>query len=1081
MIAFRKYSVVLLLGLLLGPAGLEAANKANSVQMKFFEMRVRPLLAEHCYSCHGPDKQKAGLRLDSLEAIQKGSRHGAVVESGKPDGSLLITAVRRTDPDLQMPPKKALNAEQVKDLENWVQLGMPWPETKATHGGKGGGHQFTDEDRSWWAFQPVKKVSPPKADASAGIVKNELDPFVLRKLQKAGLKQAPLADRRSLVRRLYYQVLGVPPTAEEVEKFVNDQSTTPYEDFVDRLLADPRYGQNWGRYWLDVVRYAESDGYRQDAYRNEIWRYRDYVVKAFNEDMPYKQFLMEQLAGDEIAPEDPEVLVATGFLRLGVYEYNLRDAEGQWKLITDELTDTVGDVFLGMGMGCARCHDHKFDPILQKDYYRLQAFFKPLLWRDDIPLTKQAEIKTYHAALKKWEEKNRELLDKIEAIEGPARIKQENKSVTMFPNEVQAMYRKPKEERTAYENQIADLVHRQVLFEYTRLKNGIPKDKHEEWEKLKKQLQDLTGSKPKALPGGMLAMDAEGEIPPTSIPGSRREEIIEPGILSILDPSPIKVNHAKVAREGSSGRRLALAEWLADDENPLTARVMVNRIWQHHFGTGLAANTSDFGRLGEAPSHPELFDWLTADFVKHGWKLKHLHKKILMSATFRQSTTPVSLEMAMKVDPTNRMLWRFPPRRLRAEEIRDSMLTVSGELKKKESGKSVSGNDPYRAVFTRLLRNSPDPLLETFDAPTGFSSEAKRNLTTTAIQSLLMINGAWTSKRASVMAGRLVKTHKGNHKKMVETAFHECFGRKPRTEEVEGALGFIKQQLGMIEPKKSNGAEADSFLDNPEMQLWGTAFNMEDKRKHAVLRLNKDVEPFAKGNFTVEAIVYHRTMFKDASVRVIAAEWNGSNSSRGWNLGVTSEKSAYRPRNLILQLVGDDVNGKVKYEVVASDLRIPSNKPYYVSASVDFEKGTATFFARDMSYDESELETAVVKHSIRGGCVNPPVQFTLGGRDNASRTSNWDGLIDDVRLTRGTLTNEDDLLIYNPNNLVVKNTRAMWRFSRADERGLGADLSPENHLLELVSKGNSQAGPLQLAMTDFCHVLLNSNEFIYLD
>ncbi len=1070
-----------LFGLLLA-FSLPVRGEDAAAQMKFFEMKVRPVLAENCYQCHGEKKQKADLRLDSLSAIQKGSRHGDIVVPGKPEESLLIKVVRREDPDLQMPPKKALKSHEVEALEKWVAMGMPWPETaKGTRSGSKG-HVFSDEDRNWWAFQPVKEVKPPRISDQAAKVLNPVDQFVVDKLKEAKLSQAPMADRRTLVRRLYFNILGVPPTPKEVEAFVNDTSTTPYEDLVDRLLEDPRYGQNWARYWLDVVRYAESDGYRQDAYRDEAWRYRDYVIKAFNEDMPYKQFVREQLAGDEIAPDDPEVMVATSFLRLGVYEYNLRDAEGQWKLIQEELTDTVGDVFIGMGMGCARCHDHKFDPILQKDYYRLQAFFKPMIWRDDIPLATEEEIADHQAVLAKWEEKNADFLARLEALEGPARKKMENAAVTRFPDAVQAMYNKPAEERTAYENQIADLVYRQVLWEYSRLKNGIPKDKHEEWEKLKKDLQDLQATKPKDLPGGMLATDAPGRIPVAMIPGDRRKEAIAPGILSILDKDPMKIDATLSAREGSSGRRLALANWLTRDDNPLSGRVIVNRIWQHYFGTGLAANTSDFGRLGEAPSHPELLDWLTKDFVENGWSLKHLHKQILMSATFRQASQNEVAGLAMNTDPGNRLLWKFPARRLRAEEIRDAMLTVSGELKDKESGRSNSANDPYRAVFTRLLRNSPDPLLESFDAPTGFSSQSKRNLTTTAIQSLLMINGAWTSKRAASMASEMMDEHKGNRQKIVDDVFRLCMGRSASRDEMTASLDFIETQLGMIEPEKKDVLnEADSFLDNPEMQRWGTAFDIKDSRNHAVLRMQSGHEPIAGDNFTIEAIIYHRTMFPNASVRTIAAEWDGSTKSRGWNFGVTSAKSAYRARNLIVQLIGDDAYGKLKYEVVASDLRIPSDKPYYVSAAVDFKNGTVTFHARDMSYDESELQKAVVKHSLRGGCVNPDRRFTIGGRDNARGVSNWDGLIDDVRLTRGLVDEEDDLMIYNLNDMIRKDTIGLWRFSRADERGLRADSSPLSRTLHLVQKGDSGSSPLKLALTDFCHVMLNSNEFIYLD
>ncbi|PQO45382.1 PSD1 and planctomycete cytochrome C domain-containing protein [Blastopirellula marina] len=1051
---------------------LTAAEKDDA---HFFETKVRPLLAQHCFECHGPKEQKSDLRLDRRGHFLKGGSGGPIVEPGKPDESELIASVKYET--YEMPPKGQLPDEQIAILETWVERGAFWPETE---GDVREDELFTKEDLAWWAFQPVTRPEVPPADAAT--VQNSIDHFILAKLADEQIPAAPPAEKRDLIRRLYFDMLGVPPTPEEINAFVNSKDEDAYEKLVDQVLADARYGQRWATHWLDLVRYADSDGYRQDAYRPNAWRYRDYVVKSLNEDKSYKQFMQEQLAGDEIAPNDPDALVATHFLRGGVYEYNSRDAKGQQVLISDELTDTVGDVFLGMGIACAHCHNHKYDPILRDDYYRLQAFFKPMVWKDDVPLVSDEEQANYHAALAEWEAKHQELLDKIEAIEGPARKKMERKAVTMFPEEIQVMYWKPKEERNTYENQIHYLVYDQVKFEYSRLKNGIPKEDRPKWEALKKELQGFLTTKPKPLPVASVAGDADGTIAPTTIPDDRSRREIPPGFLTILDPNNAEINADSVPAETTSGRRTALARWLSRDDNPLSPRVIVNRVWQYHFGTGLSANASDFGRLGEAPSHPQLLDWLTSEFIDNGWHLKPLHRDILLSATYRQSSLVDMPEKAALVDPKNRLLWKFPARRLEAEQIRDAMLAVSGELGDKSDGPASSSNSTSRSIFTKKMRNSPDALLDSFDAPKGFASVAQRNSTTTATQSLLMFNGDWTLKRAEAMAKRLDREFGNNYAAMIRDSFLRGFGREPSDAELEASVSFIEEQIAYNEKLAKASQEeipSTALVDEPQMQRWSTAFQINDSKPHELLTL-PETKSLPSHNFTIEAIVFPRKLFPDASVRTIAARWNGSNSTPGWNFGITSEKSAYRPRNLILQLIGNDQSGKVKYEVVASNLRIPSDKPYYVAAAVDFDAGTATFFARDMSYDESELETAVVKHSIVGRCGTESLRFTVGGRD-AKSPHNFDGLIDDVRLTRTAITDPKKIMINDPNNLVTEDTVAMWRFVRSDAEGPLSDVQ-DKHPLQLSLRSKSGGlSPVLVALGDYCHVLLNSSEFQFVD
>jgi len=1064
---------LLLLAGMISPA-LAADNDKQAI---FFEKKVRPLLAQHCFECHGAEEQKSDLRLDRRSHFMKGGSGGPIVIPGKPDESELLAAVKFES--YEMPPSGQLPDDQIAILETWVKNGAYWPE----HPGEPREDElFSEEDRAWWAFQPVARPDVPKADKDA-ITHNPIDHFILAKLKEEKLAAAPPAEPRDLIRRLYFDMLGVPPTPEEVSAFVNDPSPAAYEELVDKVLADPRYGQRWATHWLDIVRYADSDGYRQDAYRPLAYRYRDYVIKSLNEDKSYKQFMTEQLAGDEVAPDDPDALVATYFLRAGVYEYNSRDAEGQQVLINDELTDTVGDVFLGMGIACAHCHNHKFDPILRDDYYRLQAFFKPLVWKNSHTLASAEEQKKYEHELSQWEAKHQDLIDQIAEIEKKPREVAQKRAVEMFPEEVQEMYWKPVDERDSYENQIYYLVQEQVQFEYDRLQNRIPKDKKQTWEDLKKKLQDVLSSKPKRPPVADIAGDAAGTIAPTTIPDERSQREIKPGFLTILDPSDAEIDRSSVANPQSSGRRATLAKWLCRDDNPLAPRVIVNRVWQYHFGTGLSSNASDFGRLGEPPTHPELLDWLTSQFIENGWRLKPLHRQILLSATYRQSSLIDVPEVAKMTDPQNRLLWRFPARRLEAEQIRDAMLAVSGELQTRTSGPASSSNSTVRTVYTKKMRNSPDALLDSFDAPTGFASVAQRNATTTATQSLLMFNGDWTLKRSEAMAKRLNRQYGTDYEAIVRESFRECFSRMPQPEEIEAAVAFIEEQVAYnreLTKAKSDDLPSTALLDEPQMQRWTTAFNISDKTAHQFLTL-PDTKSLPSDNFTIEALVFNRTLFKDASVRTIAAHWNGSNSTPGWNFGITSTKSAYRPRNLILQLIGKDKSGQVKYEVIPSNIRIPSDKPYYVAASVDYDAGTATFYARDMSYDESELETVVVNHSIVDGAASNSLRFSVGGRDSQS-PHNWDGLIDEVRLTSGAIQDESQILINTPNEPVTKDTVGMWQFVRSDRNGPLAATENAERELELSRRSDRRGlGPVLIALSDYCHVLLNSGEFQFVD
>ena len=670
---------------------------------------------------------------------------------------------------------------------------------------------FSEEERSYWFFQPVKRPEVPVVKKGEWC-RNEIDHFILAELEREGLAPAGEANRRTLIRRLYVDLIGLPPDAGEVKAFEEDLSADAYEKVVERLLESPRYGERWAQHWLDLVRYAESDGYRADAYRPEAWRYRDYVIRSLNEDKPYDEFVMEQLAGDEIAPDDPEVLVATGYLRHWIYEHNQRDVRGQWSDILADVTDVTGEVFMGMGMGCARCHDHKFDPIRQSDYYRLQAFFAPMLPRTDLSLGTAKQRAEYEARLREWKSAAAEVLAEIEEIERPHREAVIEQIRIKFPDDIKEMWDRAPEERGPLESQLAELAYRQLYTEggtfEGKIAGRIKGEEKERWEALREKLKEFDELKPRPLPEAFIVTDVGPEAPATFIPGREKGARFEPGVPVVLGmdwcfAEPIRGNGR------STGRRSALARWLTRGDNPLTARVMVNRIWQHHFGRGIVGTANDFGRLGERPTHPELLDWLASEFVRRGWSVKEMHRLMVSSATYRQSAVGGGREGKMK-DPENRLYWRMGPRRMEAEQIRDALLLVSGELDLKMGGPGVKSTTARRSVYLQVFRNKRDALLEVFDVPDGYRSMARRNVTTTPPQALLMMNGDWVLGRAQTLAERLLEDEPEWPEEVVEAAYLRVFGREPRSEERAVGMRFLGEQRDRVlqESSAAGGEEA---------------------------------------------------------------------------------------------------------------------------------------------------------------------------------------------------------------------------------------------------------------------------------
>ncbi|MFO0824394.1 MAG: DUF1549 domain-containing protein [Gemmataceae bacterium] len=1049
------------------------AAEPTKEQAEFFEKKVRPILAEKCYNCHSEaqKKNKGGLVVDSLAGLLQGGDSGATLVPGDPDKSKLIEAVRYKNDDLKMPPKEKLSDGDIDTLVKWVKMGAPWPNAGKTTNRRVPG-KITDEDRKWWAFQPVVAPALPTIQNPKLEIRNDIDRFVLAKLEQSKLTPAPEAERRVLIRRVTLDLTGLPPTPEEVEAFVVDKDPQAYEKLVDRLLASARFGERSARLWLDLVRYADSDGYRIDDYRPHAWRYRDYVIRAFNNDKPYDRFVQEQLAGDELFPGDPEALIATGYLRHWIYEYNQRDVRTQWNLVLDDITDTTGDVFLGMGMQCARCHDHKFDPILQKDYFKLRAFFSGLLPRQDLIAATEKEQVAHAEKLKEWEAKTAELRAELAKIEAPYRMKAAEEAITKFPPDIQAMIRKPVAERTTLEHQLAELAYRQVYYEFDRLERNLKGADKERALAIRRELAAFDKLKPPPLPVAFGATDVGQKAADVTIP-KKGDAVIEPGFLTLLDEKPAAIRQLP----NSSGRRSALAKWLTDPKNPLAARVMVNRLWQQHFGRGLAANTSDFGRLGDAPTHPELLDWLAAEFVssKQPWSLKHMHRLMVTSAAYRRSATHPDPKQGRLTDPENKLLWRGGVRRLDAEQIRDSLFAVTGELDLHAGGPGTPATEPRRSVYSRIMRNTRDPLLDVFDAPYWFSSASSRDTTTTPVQSLLLFNSQTLLQRSRALSERLSR-EEPDESKRIQRLYQLAFGRSPSSEELSTARNFLVEQAKRIDPRKSGSAAAE-FVGGKIPYRDGQAAEVK-LGSHPGFEV-PHADHFPKADFTIEAFIYPQSIADTGAVRTVAAKWDGDAKHAGWVFGVTGKKSRRKPQTVVLQMFGKKTDDTFGEEAVFSDQHVALNKPYYLAAAVTLAKnkepGQVVFYLKDLSNDDEPLLTAKMKHTVVSGIQNK-MPMTIGSRGSKGE-SGFDGLVDDVRISDSSLGVDQLLFTREGTN---KSTVGYWQFEAKpnvfkDASGHGYDIRP----VAVAGKGTRDVN--KAAWVDLCHVLLNASEFLYVE
>jgi hypothetical protein len=607
-------------------------------------------------------------------------------------------------------------------------------------------------------------------------------------------------------------LIGLPPSVAELDAFLADHSPQAFEKQVDRFLNSPAYGERQALPWLDVVRFAESDGFKADDFRPNAWRYRDYVIRSFNADKPFNRFIEEQLAGDELFPEEPDATIATGFLRHYPVEYNAVNLEQRRQETLNDITDATGQAFLGITLGCAKCHDHKFDPITQEDYYRIQAFFAG--WKEvEVPLIPSAERVAFDERLKAWEEKTADIRQQMQELEKPYREKFYKQRLGRFPDEYARLADVLDEKRTPLEQQIAAMVEKQVYAEDKGMFGGMKPPEKERYAALKKQLADA-GPQPQPPATAMAFHDVGRAVPPTYVlkrgNWNKRGPEVRPGFLSAFDDhfaEPCATTDGK-----STGRRTALANWIASPKNPLTARVIVNRVWQQHFGRGIVASSGDFGAQGDRPTHPELLDWLASEFTSHGWSLKHLHRIIVLSDAYQQGTAFNS--SAAAIDPANNLLWRMNRRRLDGETLRDAILSVAGTLNPKAGGPSMYpelpaevkasagvwpvSTDPAernrRSVYVCVRRNLRYPLFAAFDSPERSEACARRFETTTAPQALMLLNEKLYVEQARRFADRVIREAGDDSDAAIERAYRLAFSRLPTDEERSAARLFLESQ-----------------------------------------------------------------------------------------------------------------------------------------------------------------------------------------------------------------------------------------------------------------------------------------------
>ena len=881
--------IILAIAFLSSCASLGAASPLD------FERDIKPILVANCLPCHAENLRTSGFSVATLGSVLGGgNRHGKAVQPGHPEQSVLVQILQgHLTP--RMPLGKVLSEGEMAHIEEWVRNLPPEAATQAN-----------EQSQAWPYHRPIDPQIPTVKNPAW--VRNPIDAFTLEKLESKGLNPAPAASKTTLARRLYFDLVGMPPSPDEINTFLNDSSSDAYEKLVDSLLSDPRYGERWGRHWLDLVRYSETEGLEGDVQlgRSRIilalskiggnpWRYRDWVIDAFNSDMPYDRFALLQVGGgDEHSKTRSEYVpdirnyVPLGFLRMAPWDVEDFVSEQQRQVYLNEVTATTSSVFLGMSLGCAQCHDHKYDPIPTKDFYRFQAFFNAIYVSDvDAPYQDkafrekaEAKIRYYTDRLKDGPERKsldeyeKQLLEKFIALkikesEGRSldvhdlRLELRKKEEKIFTASEQKQHAEllaefgrsgdpePKQAldafekvlleklREGYAKKLADPQARFRELTVEDLRGVMPVDgrelkyfsseEAEKWQKLTDQIEVMQRRLARWKPIAFAVTNVVGPpigppIPPTHvlIRGDFRQpgEAVEPGFPSAITGNfePAVIESDRYRQFPTRGRRITLAKWIASPENPLTARVMVNRIWQYHFGRGIVGTPNDFGRNGERPTHPELLDWLANRFIEKGWSVKAIHRMILTSNTWRQSADNQKYATAgAKIDPDNRLLWHFSRQRLDAEEVRDTILFLSGRLNMERGGPSVFPPLPEelsdlakpvpagglqwepnekeedarrRSVYIFQRRSLPVPMMATFDATVFNDSCPVRSVTTTPLQALTLMNGALVNEEAVYLAARVKRDAGEDRQAQVKRLFEITFNRSPDTDESARMASF---------------------------------------------------------------------------------------------------------------------------------------------------------------------------------------------------------------------------------------------------------------------------------------------------
>src|SRR5215510_13825651 len=861
--------------------------------LDFFEKKIRPALVENCYACHSEKSKRpqGGLLLDSIEAMLKGGASGQpAIVPGDPEKSLLIKAIRQTDAKLQMPMGGKLPDQVIKDFEAWVKMGAPAPRVSAPTAASNYPAYNFDEARKFWSFQPLKDHQPPKVKNGAW-GKSPIDRFILAKLEEKGLKPAVDADKRELIRRATFDLTGLPPTPEEVEAFLKDTSPNAFEKVVDRLLGSQAYGEKLGRHWLDVVRYADTAGDNSDYPVIAAYRYRNYVIESFNNDKPYDQFIREQIAGDIMAKhvgpraegkasdeapekveddvENPgakitpageiersrqEKIIATGYLAIS-RRFGSRNKE--MNLTIDDTIDNLGKAFLGLSVSCARCHDHKFDPIPQRDYYALYGVFNSIRYSfpgaeiyphpaEMVALIGEKEAENFYKQQKELGEiddaierlksergvaaRNKKMKDEAAAkAESPAAADKEVKPSEAKRNNETAGAAEQSEAQKKNDSLPADYDRDIANNQKAQSSKRMPDEVEAEWTRVRLRQSELHARYIK-IPKAYAVVEgspANARIHRKGDPKSLGDEVPR-GFLTILGGQNVPKDHR------GSGREF-LARWIADAKNPLTARVMVNRVWEYHFGKGIAQTPNDFGARGKQPTHPELLDWLTTRFIEGGWSIKQMHKLMMLSHAYQRSIDDDTKRASPNctIDVGNDYLWRFNRRRLEAEEIRDSVLAVSGAL-----DRTMGGEHPFppeqtwrfsqhvqffavydtnrRSVYLMQQRLKKHPFFEVFDGADTNATTDNRAQSVTPVQALFLMNSPFMHDQSDQFAVRVGMAYDGVRER-VDYAFRLAYGRAARPEEIREAQKYllqVRQELmaGNTSPDQLNRKALASYL-----------------------------------------------------------------------------------------------------------------------------------------------------------------------------------------------------------------------------------------------------------------------------